>query len=268
VKPLLGFRYRTDHSLGVLGTLVTENRHGYLEPLEVTTLEFTRPIEYGLQWRERRPWLDGEFYLNWQALNTPSSREIFDYGLLLAARPIRHVQLEYQGHGLHHGGQLYNAGVPVTNNFAGGFGLTLSADFPVVDSSSVTVYHLQSHGDIDPNPPPGRAGHGQGTYLRVGLTPGGWFDLFMIQWWGTSFLSQEGDNNYNSVGHDPLFYRPDRRYQEYGIRKIVKVDQTVTVDGEFRFHRIDNESSEALGHSKWEYSYRLVARVPFSIHVQ
>ena len=45
VKPLLGFRYHTQTSLGVLGTLVTDNRHGYLEPLEVTTLEFTRPVE-------------------------------------------------------------------------------------------------------------------------------------------------------------------------------------------------------------------------------
>src|SRR5438093_10211204 len=52
VRPLLGFRYRTQTSLGALGTLVTEDRHGYLEPLEVSTLEFTRPVEYGLQWRE------------------------------------------------------------------------------------------------------------------------------------------------------------------------------------------------------------------------
>src|SRR4051812_42948458 len=26
-RPILGFRYRTDHSLGVIGTLITENRH-------------------------------------------------------------------------------------------------------------------------------------------------------------------------------------------------------------------------------------------------
>jgi hypothetical protein len=43
VKPILSFRYQTEHSLGVLGTLETQDRHGYLEPLEVTTLELTRP---------------------------------------------------------------------------------------------------------------------------------------------------------------------------------------------------------------------------------
>ena len=73
VRPLLGFRYRTRTSLGVLGTLVTEDRHGYLEPLEVSTLEFTRPVEYGMQWREDRRQVGGEVFIDWQHLNTRNS---------------------------------------------------------------------------------------------------------------------------------------------------------------------------------------------------
>src|SRR6476469_4145621 len=62
-KPILGFRYRTDHSLGVIGTLVTEDRHGYLEPLEGTLFDITRPVEYGVQWRESHPRGGGEVFL-------------------------------------------------------------------------------------------------------------------------------------------------------------------------------------------------------------
>ena len=86
-KPILGFRYRTDNSLGVIGTLVTEDRHGYLEPLEGTLLDITRPVEYGVQWREQHPAGGGEVFLNWQRLNTSRGREVFDYGLLLHADP-------------------------------------------------------------------------------------------------------------------------------------------------------------------------------------
>src|ERR1019366_9080390 len=50
VLPILSFSYHQDDSKGVFGTLQPVNRHGLLEPMEVTTLEITRPIEYGMQW--------------------------------------------------------------------------------------------------------------------------------------------------------------------------------------------------------------------------
>lgn len=87
VEPVLSFRWRTATSTAVMGTLITENRHGYLEPLQSTTLEITRQVEQGLQWIERRQRWQGEAYVNWQHLNTPDSREIFDYGL--RSRPSR-----------------------------------------------------------------------------------------------------------------------------------------------------------------------------------
>jgi K+-transporting ATPase ATPase A chain len=34
--------------------------------LEVTTLELTRPLEYGGQWIERRRWLQADVFLDWQ----------------------------------------------------------------------------------------------------------------------------------------------------------------------------------------------------------
>lgn len=263
VKPVLAFRYQTEHSLGVIGTLETTRRHGLLDPLAVSTLELTRPIEYGLQWVERRRHWDVDGFINWQALNTPTQREVFDYGWVLRVRPIRQISLETQLHGLHHGGQLFGAGVPVTNNAGSGFGVTLSDTIPKLGFGSLQVYRLKSSGNIDPGAPPDRPRRGLGTFVRGGLAPTGNFEFFGIYWKGKDFLSQEGDHNYNSAGWRPDFYRSNRRYLEFGVLRRGHLDGGVELDAEFRFHRIDDEPSIAIQGTSWEYSYRLVVRTPF-----
>lgn len=266
VKPIISFRYRTSTFLGVLGTLDNADRHGYLEPLEVTTLELTRPVEYGLQMKTRYARWDLEAFIDWQALNTSDSREIFDYGLLLNVRPTDFLELQWQNHGLHHGGQLFQAGVPVTNNFVTAVGGRFHGDLGrVLGESSVQGLYMASSGNIDPAPPPGRPDRGHGVYLRGAVHPWGYLELFGIFWAGRDFLSNEGDPNYNSVGHDVAFYRSRRRYGEIGLSRRTTIDGTVDLTAELRLHRIDNEPSEALFNSKWEYSYRLVVGVPVDV---
>lgn len=266
VKPIISFRYRTDHLTGVLGTLKNADRHGYLEPLQVTTLELTRPIEYGLQLlMDRRLW-DLDLYINWQGLNTSTTREIFDYGLLVQVHPAGWLDLEWQNHGLHHGGQLFQAGVPVSNNFVTAIGARLHEDLgSLLGEGSLAAFYMSSNGNIDPSAPAGRPDEGHGTYLRAELHPWNYLELFGIYWAGRDFLSNEGDNNYNSVGSDPSFYRSRRRYGEIGVSRHTAIDDVVDLTAEFRLHRIDDEESEALFGSKWEYSYRLVVGVPFDV---
>ncbi len=268
VKPIIRFQYHAGTSTGVLGALFPDRRHGFLEPLQVTTFEITRPIEYGLQWIERRHRWDGEVYVNWQKLNRQNQREAFDYGGVLRIRPVPFLSLETQLHGVHHGGQLFDAGVPVTNNVASGVGATLSDSLPWLGRSSITAYRLRSSGNADPTAPAGRPGTGRGWYVRAAVAPWGWFEVFSISWWGRDFLSQEGDNHYNSAGADPAFYRSRRKYWEIGLLRRTTIEGRVTFDGEFRLHRIDNLPSIALGKSRWEYSYRLVVRAPFEVVVQ
>ena len=263
VKPILSARFTTPTSLGVFGTLETVRRHGLLEPLAVTTLEITRPIEYGIQWIERRKAIDLDLFLNWQALNTPSQREVFDYGWTLRVRPIRQVSLESQLHGLHHGGQLHSAGVPVTNNIASGFGITLSDTLGPLGLAAVQIYRLRSSGNIDPNAPIDRPRKGRGTWIRASIAPLKPLELFGIYWRGRDFLSQEGDNNYNSVGANPSFYRSRRKYLEFGVLRRGRLDGNATLDAEFRVHRIDDLKSSAFLGSSWEYSYRLIVSAPF-----
>jgi hypothetical protein len=268
VKPLLSFRYETPATLGVLGTLETVKRHGYLEPLEVTTLEFTRPIEYGAQLIQRRRYWEMDLFLDWQGLNTPSSREVFNYGMVLRGVPASFLSLEFQFHGLHHGGQLFDAGVPVTNNTNSAIGATLKHRLGVLGQSSFSAYYLSSRGHIDPAFPDSLPDRGHGTYLRGSVGPAGYVQVFAIYWMGRDFHTDEGDPNYNSAGMADTLYRSRRRYFELGVARRTRIDSRVELEAEFRLHRSDDDVSEALFDSKWEYSYRLIVRVPLDIRLR
>lgn len=257
VKPTFTFRYHTDTTQWILGAMEPVNRHGYLEPLEVTTLELTRPVEYGFEWIETRRGFSADAYLDWQHLNTPNSREIFDYGVLVRGDLAGWLSVEVQQHGLHHGGQLYDVG-PVTNNDVAAIGARVHGELPVAGESSFAAFRLTSSGKADPSGV-GPTIRGNGTYLRGSIAPAGFVEVFGIWWKGRDFISAEGDHNYGSVGSDPGLYRQDRSYQELGVAWRKTIESHVNVDLEARLHRIDG---------KVEYSYRFVARVPldFRIH--
>jgi hypothetical protein len=186
--------------------------------------------------------------------------------LLLRVRPLPFLALEYQGHGKHRGGQLFSAGEPVTNNFAGGPGIRLTVALPVVQEASLVVFRLWSSGIFDPNPPTGRPDNGRGTYVRASVAPP-LGEFFTILWWGRDFLSEEGDNNYNSVGFEPTFYRSKRRYTEIGFVRRMTIDKTVDFRVEFRFHKFDDDTHQTLFESGWEYSYRVMVHAPFEIPI-
>jgi hypothetical protein len=256
VRPILAFRYRTATSLGVIGTLETVDRHGYLEPLEGTTLEITRPVEYGLQWIETRSTSKVEAFIDWQKLNTVEHREVFDYGLLLHGDLLPWLRLEGQLHGLHHGGQLYDVG-GVTNNVVWAAGGRLRGRLPGAIGGELAAFYLSSAATLDPNVD-GRQIDGHGTYVRGELDFGKAGKAFAIAWKGTDFITHEGDHNYGSVGWQPGFYKPDRDYQELGYVFARRLEAGIDLDLEARLHRIDGEV---------EYSYRVMVKVPVAIPV-
>lgn len=257
VKAVLSFRHRTPTSLGVLGTLVTENRHGYLEPIQATTLELTRQIEQGLQWVETRERWRGEAYINWQHLNTSDSREVFDYGLVASWRAWRWLRLEGQLHGLHHGGQLHDVGA-VSNNLVEALGARGEWELGGTFSGRVAAFALRSEGRVDPERDTPEI-TGNGLYIRGGLTFGRIGEVSAIWWRGEDFISVEGDRNYSSVGSDGVFYRSDRSYQELAFVHRRRLGERVELDAEARLHRIDGD---------FDYSYRIVVRVPFELRIK
>ena len=264
IKPVLAVRVRTPHSLGVFGTLETVERHGLLEPLMVTTRELTTPIEYGGQWIEHRGVFHGEAWINWQKLNTPTQREQFEVGTVLRVRATPHVDVHAQQLSYHRGGQLFDP-TPVTNNHTFAAGVAVHDSLGAFGRSYLSAWELWSSGHIDPAYPAGRPDRGHGTYLRAGVTPGNWAEVYALHWIGQDFSGDDGDNNYNSTGFDPTFYQPHRVYTEIGLIRKTRLRGGVTFDAEFRLHNIDNLKSIAFLNSRWEYSYRLVLRAPIDV---
>ncbi|MGH7593351.1 MAG: hypothetical protein ACRELE_05805, partial [Gemmatimonadales bacterium] len=148
LKPILAFRFRTAHSLGVFGTLETVDRHGLLEPLMVTTRELTTPIEYGGQWIENRGGFHGETWINWQKINLPNQREQFEIGNVFRLSLTRWLDANLQHLWYHRGGQLFNP-TPVSNNHTEALGATVHDSLGKLGHSYLAAWALWSTGHID-----------------------------------------------------------------------------------------------------------------------
>ncbi len=266
LKPVIALRYQHGGSVGIIGTLDPgRDRHGLLEPAMVATREITTPIEYGAQWRERRGRLDGDVWLNWRKLNTPAQREEFEIGGRLEVYVAEGLALAGQHLWSHRGGQLHDAGVPVTNNRVSALGLKLRREILGDRKLVLEGWRLWSTELLDPDAPAGRPDRGSGTLVKGELEIIPTVHLMALGWWGSDFVAAAGDNNYNSTGHDGVHYEGDRRYLSFGVVRRAAASRGVTVDGELRWHRVDDEESIAFFGTPWELSYRAVFRVPFGV---
>src|SRR5262249_6547249 len=108
--------------------------------------------------------------------------------------------------------------------------------------------------------------HGRGTYLRGGIAPLPHGELFAIYWQARDFIAQEGDRNYSSSGFNYVpYYRSPRSYVEIGYAHRMVSARGLGLDLEARLHRMDHQvSSDPIIGTTWEYSYRVIARVPMT----
>ncbi len=254
VQPILSFVYHTDVSQFIFGTLQPVYRHGLIEPMEVTTLELTRPIEYGIEWVQKDSFINFDSFLNWQQLLTDVEREIFDYGGSSQLLLTEGVLVEGQCHGYHVGGA--NTDGLVRNNLAAGLGFVFKPYLPILGSSSLEIFGL---GSKDTN----RLGYpgpvfGEGLYTKAIFSPNNRWQFFGISWFGKDYMSEEGDSNYNSLGVDGVYYQSNRTYEELGVRRFVEIENGVTFDFELRSHWIEDV---------WANSFRIQAFVPFDVEI-
>jgi len=259
-EPILSFRYKTgERSKFILGTLETENRHGLIDPIEISTLELTRPVESGLQYLAAGDdWsLDG--FINWQRENTPEHREAFDYGFVGLWGLGAGFGAEAQVHGFHVGGQLYSAGEEVYNNAVFAPGLRWERKLPFVGDSRVRAMYLLSKTTED-DTHPDRPTEGDAVWLELSVRPWERTRLFAVLWQGTDFYAAEGDPNYGSQGTDPEYYQSDRDYKELGAEVTFPIEEKLKFTAEGRLHWIDDRSTE--------FSVRIYARVPISFVVR
>ena len=266
VQPLLSLQYRHEGGTGVLGTLIVEDRHGLLEPLMELQRDILKPVEYGSQWIERRDRWQGEYWLNWRELNSPTAREEFDMGAVGHLDLLPWLTLGAQGLWVHRGGQLYGAGESTANNMSAAVGLTVHDTLGALGAATLGAWYLGSSKGWHDSLPAGVDAAGHGRLLRASVSPFHAVRFSGVLWWGDGYAATAGDRNYSSIGRDGYFKR-DRFYAEVGMNQVWRAAEGVSLESQFRFHKIDHLDTDALSWSSWEYSYRLVARVPFGVRV-
>ena len=259
VRPVFTLTFDAGHSQFTFGTLTLASQpsfgpdrggpHGLLPPIQRDTLSLTRPYEAGLQWTYRTPRIQHETWLNWQRLNTPSGREVFDGGSTGEIRLRRRVALAYQGHIVHHGGQLYSTGA-VSDSWVGATGPVFT--FAPSESTKVTAdaYVLLSR-YVPDREHVDRATSGVGMFLRAAVERGPWRSHAIV-WRSNDYIKEEGDPNYGGLRRDDRRYRKVRDYAEIGLTRTGHPVGPLRLEGSARLHRVENH---------YEYSYRILGRV-------
>jgi hypothetical protein len=223
--------------------------HALFPALQRETLAFTRGYEAGLQWIHTSPRLRQDAWINWQQLNTPGQREVFDAGVNGRAPVTSAISAAFQAHIVHHGGQLFHDG-PVSDSLAFGPGIVVAHAAGRIERLAGEMFVFGSFYRPD-REQPSRDRSGFAGFVRVSGERGGWRG-HLLAWRGSDFIKEEGDPNYLSLTRDGRRYRGVRDYAEAGVTRKFAIAPRSDFEVSVRLHRIER---------RYEYSYRLLARV-------
>ena len=261
-EPLIALEIARGPSRFVFGSLETsatrddvsgpdhETPHALLPPLQQETLTFTRGQEMGLQWLVGAPRLEQDAWINWQRLNTRDHRERFDAGYRARVGLAESWHLHGQWHVVHEGGQRFASG-PVRDSQGVALGLQWSTGAAERVARVSVDTHVIGTRNVPDRAEPERSEGGVGIFSRAVLEHGRW-RTHLIVWRGRDTLKEEGDANYLAERRDGTIVPTVRDYAELGLTRHVRPAPGVHMFAAFRIHRVE---------SRYEYSYRIVARV-------
>lgn len=258
VRPIFTFEVGTKKSRFILGTLDTNRSigtlgpdrttpHGLAPPMQMEQFSFSRPNELGLQWLLDNDRVQQDLWINWQQLNTPEHREKFDTGIVSRIKTRWPVDLEFQAHIVHYGGQLYSAGQPVSDSIAYGPGVILKPVSTKLGKVSAELYYL--HSKHVPDRGQGRLTlNGDGFFLRTALEKND-YRLHAIAWRANDFIKSEGDPNYGALTSEGPVFRSVRDYAEAGLTKVFRLAKPVRMEVSARGYWIEHS---------FDYAYRIL----------
>lgn len=258
VRPVFALNFDAGRSQFTFGTLNLSRQpafgpdrggpHGLLPPIQRDTMLLTRPYEAGLQWTHKTAAISQEFWINWQRLNTPAAREAFDTGAVGRVDLNRTVALAYQSHIVHHGGQLYSAGV-VSDSWVAAPGVvltrTMNDRIGTLETYGLLSRYVPDRERLD------RATTGAALFARGSIEDGPW-RAHLVVWRGNDYIKEEGDPNYGGLRRNGSRFRKVRDYAELGITRVGNPVPELQLEGSARLHRVE---------SHYEYSYRILGRV-------
>lgn len=270
VRPVASLVIESSLNSFIMGTLISRNTipsagpdrdglHGLLPPIQNDEFSIERPYETGLQWFHTSTRFLSEFWVNWQMLNTSEHREKFDVGFVERFTLSGPLSIGGQLHVVHHGGQLFDAGQPVADSLAAAAGLILERDRPklllvagprVFDQINNELYFVNSRHTPDRSDDTTKL-NGRGIFYRSTIRWNSW-RIHIIRWWAKDFVKDEGDPNYG-FRHLDGSYSPlvgsTRSYIEYGIFREYRLDESLTLEGGLKLHKVGNERTD--------YSYEI-----------
>jgi hypothetical protein len=190
--------------------------------------------------------------LNWQRLNTVQRRELFDVGVTGRINVRGPVAFGYQGHVVHHGGQLHSNG-PVADSYVAAPGLIFDTRPDATWRRSFEIYGLISRYVPNREEPDGTTSGGA-MFTRTAVEHARWRG-HLIVWRGNDYIKEEGDMNYQGLTRDGRRFRKVRDYAELGLTRTAQPVAGLTLEGSARLHRVE---------SHYEYSYRILGSVALS----
>lgn len=257
VAPVISLTLGTERNRFVFGTLETGPKdrigpdlatpHGLAPALQMETLTFQRPLESGLQWLLDGKRVQQDWWINWQQLNTPVHREKFDTGIVSRIKMSWPVDLGFQAHIVHYGGQLYSSGV-VSDSIAYGPGVIFKPRLYRSLSWSGEAYYLRGK-DVPDRGQQNETVTGSGLFLRLAAEKND-YRWHSIVWRGSHFIKREGDPNYGSLREDGVLFGGVRDYLETGLAKMFQPAKEVHVEVSGRWYWIEHDM---------DYSYRVLA---------
>jgi hypothetical protein len=259
VRPVFTVEFDAGSSRFTFGTLALARQpafgpdrggpHRLLPAIQRETLSFTRGSEAGLQWTLNTPRVKHDAWINWQRLNTPSGREIFDGGVAGQAALWKRVALGDQWPIVHHGGQLYSTGL-VADSWVAAPGAILTTESSGHVKTTLEAFGLVSR--YVPNREQMEAATtGAALFTRGAIEHGPWRG-HLIVWRGNDYIKEEGDPNYGGLRRDGRRYRKVRDYAEVGITRVASPVPPLQLEASARLHRVE---------AHYEYSYRILAHV-------
>ena len=190
------------------------DRHTFLDAIFDNTLKFERPTEHGLELYGSWLWLSQTAWINWQILNTEESREKYDVGAITKA-DLDFLELDFQFHWIHRGGQIFSAGDPVSDDFSLALGGTVFLPVPIVDVG-LTAHYLYSNVIPDRDLDTRLTGNG--------LTFGAFAEFMGFRLWGDYWIG----NDFFTEDGDP-FYRADNHFT-FGLKKTWQITDWFSID--------------------------------------
>ena len=251
----------------VLGTLETMRHlngdgpdrtgpHGLLPPMQRETLSFDRAHESGMQWIVETPRFSHDAWINWQRLNTPLHREVFDAGIATMTRLRPELAIRGDIHAVHQGGQ-HGGEEPVADSVAAAAGVDAGAPIGRVKRLSLELYALGSRTVFDRTQPDLTRG-GFATFLRFAADGERW-RVHLILWRANGFVKVEGDALYQAVRTDGSRYNGIRDYAETGITRRFKLAPDTVIETSLRLHRTEDN---------YEFSFRVLGVANLSWHLK